>query len=136
MTAGLGFDKPLYILSFDYRNPLLTTLGSESMLTAEHEAEVASTMSEIVIAKRFVYDGFKAALAAGVPEDKAGILVDEQFGASFLGDAAAKGYVTACPAEKSGQEEFDFEYGEDFAQHIRGFPPDLLQGAGPLQSGG
>ena len=41
--------------------------------------------------------------------------------------------ITACPAEKSGQEEFDFEYGEDFAAPHRGFRPDLLQGAGALQ---
>ena len=118
MTASLGFDKPLYILSFDYRNPLLTTLGSENDLPAEHPAEVSSAISEIVTAKRFVYDGFKAALAAGVPGDKAGILVDEQFGARFLTDEAAQGHMTVCPAEKSGQGEFDFEYGEDFAQHI------------------
>ncbi|HTF66524.1 MAG TPA: DUF2090 domain-containing protein [Edaphobacter sp.] len=126
MTASLGFDRSLYILSFDYRNPLLA-LGWESILPPEHAAEVASTVSEIVTAKQFVYDGFKAALAAGVPEDKAGILVDEQFGANCLGDAAAKGYVTACPAEKSEQEEFDFEYGQDFAKHIEAFHPTFCK---------
>ena len=46
------------------------------------------------------------------------------------------GYSTACPAEKSGQDEFDFEYGEDFARAHRGVRPDLLQGAGALQPGG
>jgi myo-inositol catabolism protein IolC len=126
MTAPPGFDKPLYILSFDYRSPLLTTLASENM-TADHAAEVASTVSEIVTAKRFVYDGFKAALAAGLPNDKAGILVDEQFGARILGDATAQGYMTACPAEKNGQEEFDFEYGEDFANHIETFHPTFCK---------
>lgn len=126
MTTPLGFDKPLYILSFDYRSPLLTTLASENM-TADHAAEVASTVSEIVTAKRFVYDGFKAALAAGVPNDKAGILVDEQFGARILGEAAEKGYLTACPAEKNGQEEFDFEYGENFANHIEAFHPTFCK---------
>jgi len=49
--------------------------------------------------------------------------VDEQFGAAILRDAKAQGYTTACPAEKSGQEEFDFEYGEDFAKHIEAFQP-------------
>jgi myo-inositol catabolism protein IolC len=127
MSANLGYDKPLYILSFDYRNPLLTTHGSDSMLTGDHAAEVASTMSEIVTAKRFVYDGFKAALAAGVPQDRAGILVDEQFGARFLNDAAALGCITACPAEKSGNEEFDFEYGEDFAKHIEALHPTFCK---------
>jgi hypothetical protein len=63
------------------------------------------------MAKQVIYDGFKAALANGVPEDRAGILVDEQFGAAILRDAAALGYMTAFPAEKSGESEFNFEYG-------------------------
>ena len=79
-----------------------------------------------------IYEGFKAAVAAGVPKEKAGILVDEQFGAAILRDAAAHGHLTSCPAEKSGQEEFDFEYGEDFATH-RGVSADVLQGVGALQ---
>jgi myo-inositol catabolism protein IolC len=35
--------------------------------------------------------------------------------------------VTACPAEKSGQEEFDFEYGEDFPKHIEAFHPTFCK---------
>jgi hypothetical protein len=27
------------------------------------------------------------------------------------------------PVEKSGQDEFDFEYGEDFGSHIEDFDP-------------
>jgi len=54
-------------------------------------------------------------------------LVDEQFGAAILRDAAAKGYTTACPAEKSGQDEFDFEYGEDFGKHIEAFNPTFCK---------
>jgi 5-dehydro-2-deoxygluconokinase len=74
-----------------------------------------------------IYDGFKRAIAAGVPKDKAGILVDEQFGAAILRDAAVQGFHTACPAEKSGQEEFDFEFGENFAEHIRAFNPTFCK---------
>jgi hypothetical protein len=62
-----------------------------------------------------------------VPKAKAAILVDEQFGAAVLRAAAADGYATACPAEKSGQEEFDFEYGEDFAEHIEAFHPTFCK---------
>jgi 5-dehydro-2-deoxygluconokinase len=58
-----------------------------------------------------------------VPKEKAGILVDEQFGAAILRDAAAKDIATACPAEKSAQDEFDFAYGEDFGRHIQTFGP-------------
>ena len=112
-----GFDRPLYILPFDHRGSFQTKLfGWKSPLSDEQTAEIAG-------AKQVIYDGFQSALAAGVPAERAGILVDEQFGAAILRDAAAKGIVTACPAEKSGQDEFDFEYGEDFGRHIETFDP-------------
>jgi len=38
-----------------------------------------------------------------VPKEKAGILVDEQFGASVLRDAAAQGYTIACPPRRAGK---------------------------------
>src|SRR5215813_9791510 len=83
--------------------------------------------AEIVAAKQVIYDGFKAAVETGVPREKAGILVDEQFGAGILRDAAARGYTFAYAVEKSGQEEFDFEYGEDFAEHIEAFRPTFCK---------
>ena len=53
--------------------------------------------------------------------------MDVQFGAAILRDAAAEGYFTACPAEKSGQDEFDFEYGDRFAEHIEAFDPTFCK---------
>src|SRR5262249_39596952 len=53
--------------------------------------------------------------------------VDEQFGTGILRDATSKNIITACPAEKSGQEEFDFEYGEDFARHIEAVDPTFCK---------
>jgi myo-inositol catabolism protein IolC len=118
---AIGFDQPLYILPFDHRGSFQTKMfGWKGTLTAAQTAEIAA-------AKQVIYDGFKAALAAGVPKEKAGILVDEQFGAAILRDAAKQGYTTACPAEKSGQDEFDFEYGEEFAQHIEAFHPTFCK---------
>jgi myo-inositol catabolism protein IolC len=118
---NLGFDKPLYVLPFDHRGSFQTKMfGWKGTLTAAQTAEIAA-------AKQVIYDGFKAALAAGVPKDKAGILVDEQFGAAILRDAAKHGYTTACPAEKSGQDEFDFEYGEEFTKHIEAFNPTFCK---------
>jgi 5-dehydro-2-deoxygluconokinase len=112
-----GYDKPLYFLPFDHRGSFKTGMfGWKGAITPEQTAQIAAT-------KQVIYDGFKTAIAAGVHKEKAGILVDEQFGAAILRDAKAQGYTTACPAEKSGQEEFDFEYGEDFAKHIEAFQP-------------
>ena len=87
----------------------------------------AAQTAEIAAAKQVIYDGFQAAVAGGVPKEHAGILVDEQFGAAILRDAAQHGYTTACPVEKSGQKEFDFEYGEDFARHIEAFNPTFCK---------
>jgi myo-inositol catabolism protein IolC len=117
----LGFNAPLYILPFDHRGSFETKMfGWTGDLTGEQTAEIAA-------AKRVIYDGFLAAVAAGVPKERAGILVDEQFGAAILRDAQAQGFMTACPAEKSGQEEFDFEYGDDFAKHIEAIGPTFCK---------
>jgi myo-inositol catabolism protein IolC len=117
----LGFNKPLYLLPFDHRASFQTKMfGWKGSLSEAQTAEIAA-------AKQIIYDGFKLALANGVPREKAGILVDEQFGAAILGDARANGFMTACPAEKSGQEEFDFEYGLDAAKHIESLAPTFCK---------
>ena len=117
----LGFDKQLYILPFDHRGSFQKKMfGWEGELSPQQTAEIAA-------AKRVIYDAFQAAVHAGVPKEKAGILVDEQFGAAILRDAVAEGYTTACPAEKSGQDEFDFEYGDDFGKHIEAFHPTFCK---------
>src|SRR5271168_2051750 len=119
--STLGFDKPLYILPFDHRGSFQKKMfGWDGELSPQQTAEIAA-------AKRVIYDAFTAAVRAGVPREKAGILVDEQFGAAILRDAAKSGYSTSCPAEKSGQDEFDFEYGEDFAKHIELFNPTFCK---------
>lgn len=117
----LGFDKQLYVLPFDHRGSFQTKMfGWEGALSPAQTTEICK-------AKWVIYDGFRAALADGVPKDKAAILVDERFGAAILRAAAEEGHMTACPAEKSGLEEFEFEYGEDFAKHIEAFQPTFCK---------
>jgi myo-inositol catabolism protein IolC len=116
-----GFEKTLYVLPYDHRGSFETGMfGWHGELTAAQTAEIAA-------AKQVIYDGFQKAIADGVPREKAAILVDEQFGAAILRDALAKGYQFACPVEKSGQEEFEFEYGEDFVAHIEAFRPTFCK---------
>jgi myo-inositol catabolism protein IolC len=118
---NIGYNRPLYIQPFDHRGSFQTKLfGWKGKLTEAQTAEIAAS-------KQVIYDGFKAAIAGGVPKEKAGILVDEQFGQAILRDATANGYTTASPAEKSGQDEFDFEYGEEFAKHIEDFDPTFCK---------
>jgi myo-inositol catabolism protein IolC len=125
-----GYDRPLYIQPFDQRSSLQSKMfGWQSPLSEAQTAEIAG-------AKQIIYDGFLAALAGGVPKERAGILVDEQFGAAILRDATARSITTACPAEKTGQAEFDFEYGEDFASHIEAFDPTFCKVLARYNPGG
>src|SRR5277367_4439379 len=119
--TSVGFNKPLYVLPFDHLGSFQKKMfGWDCALSPQQSAEIAA-------AKRVIYDAFTTAVHAGVPEEKAAILVDEQFGAAILHDATGQGFMTACPAEKSGQEEFDFEYGEDFAKHIEAIHPTFCK---------
>jgi 5-dehydro-2-deoxygluconokinase len=65
------------------------------------------------------------AVARGAEAGSTGVLVDEQFGSDIPQRAKEQGLKLAMPVEKSGQDEFDFEYGDDFAAHIEQFDPDF-----------
>jgi 5-dehydro-2-deoxygluconokinase len=51
------------------------------------------------------------------------VLVDEEFGEGVARRAQEAGVPLAMPVERSGQEEFDFQYGDDFGEHIEEFDP-------------
>ena len=53
--------------------------------------------------------------------------MDEQFGGptEVPQQAKARGIKLAMPVEKSGQKEFDFEYGDAFGDHIERYDPDF-----------
>jgi myo-inositol catabolism protein IolC len=113
----LGYDRPLYILAFDHRGSFQKKFfGVEGEPNAEETVRISD-------AKRVIYEGAVRALAEGVDAASAGVLVDEQFGADIARDAKANGLALAMPEEKSGQDEFDFQYGEDFGRHIETFDP-------------
>jgi myo-inositol catabolism protein IolC len=59
---------------------------------------------------------------SGHPGTPMGILVDEQYGASVARKARSADNPLAIPVEKSGQAEFDFEYGAEFGGRIDQFP--------------
>ncbi len=117
----LGYNRPLYILPFDHRASFEKGLfGFKPPLTREQTAMVAAT-------KQVVYDGFKLALRHGVPAAAAGILVDEEFGAAILRDARERRFITCMPVEKSGQDEFAFEYADRWREHIAAFAPTFVK---------
>jgi myo-inositol catabolism protein IolC len=117
-----GHNGNLYILAFDHRASFQEKLfGISGVPTSEETKHIAD-------AKLLVYEGLENAAASGeVAADHIGVLVDEQFGSpvDIPARAKASGFKLAMPVEKSGQGEFDFEYGDAFGAHIEGFEPDF-----------
>jgi myo-inositol catabolism protein IolC len=117
---ALGYDGKLYFLAFDHRGSFQKKMfGIEGDPTPEETERIAD-------AKHLIYEGMvKAADSGAVHADQEGVLVDEQFGSDVPQLAKERGLKLAMPVEKSGQNEFDFEYGEDFGEHILQFDPDF-----------
>lgn len=112
-----GYTKQLYILPFDHRTSYISGLFHwKEPLNVEQTEAVAES-------KRIIYEGFKKSILTKIPKEAVGILVDEQFGIEILQDAVKNNYITAASVEKSGQDEFDFAYGDDFARHIENVNP-------------
>ena len=103
----LGYDGKLYILAFDHRGSFQKKMfGIEGDPTPEQTETIAD-------AKHLIFEGLLKATDEGVDPQATGCLVDEQFGAPkrIPQEAKERGLLLAMPVEKSGQNEFDFEYG-------------------------
>jgi myo-inositol catabolism protein IolC len=117
----LGYTKPLYLLAFDHR------ASFERDLFASPHPIPDTARAGIIEAKGVIYEGFVEATGRGAPSEAAGILVDEEYGTGVARKARRAGHVLAMPAEKSGQAEFDFEFGEEFGPHIDEFDPTFAK---------
>src|SRR5919199_5498805 len=116
---ALGYDGKLYILAFDHRGSFQKKMFG---IEGEPDAEQTATISD---AKHLIYEGMELAVERGVDAAATGVLIDEQFGGTVPKDAKEHGLKLAMPVEKSGQEEFDFQYGAEFGDHIEQFDPDF-----------
>src|SRR3954466_6874885 len=113
----LGYEGKLYILAFDHRGSFQKKwfgLGDE---ISQEDTD------RITDAKTLIYEGLELALGQGAEASLTGALVDEQFGGDVPQRAKDHGIKLAMPVEKSGQNEFDFQYGDDFGAHIEKFDP-------------
>jgi myo-inositol catabolism protein IolC len=116
---ALGYDGKLYILAFDHRGSF-----QKKMFGIEGEPTPEETKT-ITDAKRLVFEGMEKAVERGVDASAAGVLVDEQFGGDVPRLAREHGLTLAMPVEKSGQDTFDFQYGDAFGEHIETFDPQF-----------
>ena len=117
---ALGYDGKLYILAFDHRGSFVKRFGIEGQPSPEEAARISD-------GKHLIFEGLVVALERGADAQVTGGLVDEQFGGPTRvpEEIKERGIKLAMPVEKSGQDEFDFEYGEEFGDHIERFDPDF-----------
>jgi myo-inositol catabolism protein IolC len=108
----LGYDERLYVLAFDHRGSFERMVGD---------------VDRVPGAKTLIWEGFQKAVELGASKEASGILVDAQYGPTVAREAKAGGYKLAMPVEKSGQVEFDFEYGDAFGEKIEEYDPDFTK---------
>jgi myo-inositol catabolism protein IolC len=116
---ALGYDGKLYILAFDHRGSFQKKMFGIEGDPTEEETETISD------AKRLIFEGMQVAVERGVDAEATGVLVDEQFGSDIPKRAKEGGLKLSMPVEKSGQDEFDFQYDDEFGDHIEQFDPDF-----------
>jgi len=116
-----SYETPLYLLAFDHRSSFERGLfGATPPLSPE-------VRRGIVKAKQTIFDANQLAVASGAPREQAGVLVDEEFGSAVARQSLEAGVPLAMPVERSGQDEFDFQYGSRFAEHIEAFDPTFVK---------
>ncbi len=120
--STLGYEKDLFILPFDHRSSF-----EAGLLDIRGRQADPQEVEQLASYKRVIYEGFLEALEKGVPVVTAAILVDQKYGEELLADANQRGITTCTSVEKSGQPEFDFEYGDNFKQRLQDASPTFAK---------
>ncbi len=116
-----GYEGKLFVLPFDHRASF-----SEKMLGFTNDLTDAQKQT-ITDYKTIIYEGIDKAIELGVPVESSAVLVDEIFGLEILKDAKSRGIVTMQTVEKSGLDEFECEFGDDFGAHLLVIKPTFAK---------
>src|SRR3989338_873850 len=117
----LGYPKNLYILPFDHRSSFIKTfIGAVKKLDNQQKKLISDY-------KKIIFEGFLMSLGYVKNPVESAIIVDEDFGLEIIKLAKKKNIIVCLPVEKSGQNNFAFQYGRDFSQHIQALKPDIVK---------
>lgn len=109
---------PVHMLAFDHRQVLRDLLGAPD----ETEADAYERLSD---GKLLVAEATAELAAGGVAG--IGLLIDEEYGADAARYAAHNGVSLAMPVEASRTKIIEFQYGDDYPQHVTAFGPDIVK---------
>ena len=117
----LGYDKPLYLMAFDHRGSF------EKGLFGATPPISAGVHAGIVDAKNLIYEAFVRAVEDGDRVTARECSSTRSTAPPWPRPRSTRGFALAMPVERSGQDEFDFEYGDDFGSHIEAFDPTFAK---------
>jgi myo-inositol catabolism protein IolC len=121
-------DSALFMLAFDHRKSIRPLFGIDGEPGPQDAARVSA-------GKELVYEGLLAAVPRLPEGARPGLLVDEEFGTPVLERAGETEVVAAVAVERSGQQEFQFEY-ENFGAHLEHLRPELAKALVRYNAGG
>ncbi len=118
--AKHGYTKELLVLPFDHRASFQQKMFGIFGAPTPDQVKLVSSY------KTLIYEGFAKAVASGLPKEKMSVLVDEQFGQEVIQRARRDGVTLCVCVEKSGQDEFDFEY-TTWKEHLDEVNPQIVK---------
>jgi len=120
----------IFMLAFDHRKSIRPLFGIEGEPTSADRERIAD-------AKLLIFESLLKAKDRMPAGAKAGLLTDEETGSEVLLRAREHPDIAASVAvERSGQKEFQFEYGEDYRSHIERFEPEFVKALVRYNAGG
>lgn len=116
-----AYGRSVFVMAMDHRASLARDVYG---IAGEVTAADAERISR---GKRLAFDGLLAAIDRGADRAQAAMLVDERYGASVARRIRERGITLAMPIERSGQDFFVLEYGDDWMRHVEEFSPDHVK---------
>jgi len=111
----------MFILPFDHRASFGKIIGLKEPFSFRDRLMIKKY-------KRIVFDGFLKVYNRNLNlKKKLAILVDEQYGKRIIQICRRKKINFLVTQEKSGQEVFDFEYGDNFKKHLVSIRPSYAK---------
>ncbi|MFA5368812.1 MAG: DUF2090 domain-containing protein [Candidatus Paceibacterota bacterium] len=112
--------KNLFILPFDHRSSFFKNIMGIKGKPSQKNIQQAKEL------KKIIFNGFLAGIQGFKNKKDFGILIDEKTGDEIISKAKKEKIIICLPVEKSGHS-FDFEYGNNFGEHIKKIKPNFIK---------
>jgi myo-inositol catabolism protein IolC len=102
----------IHMLAFDHRADFERLFGIEGRRPTHEE------IRRLRWAKTVIFEGFRVAVEDGAGAESGAVLIDPAYGDDVARLATETGTTLALSVERPGTGEFDFEFGDGFADHL------------------